>query len=164
VSDYSEAFNELVDAAQPDRDPVLTKGDGTTPDLTKELDRILERHRTPSWSGTLGVKYGARVLPAAGNGHVYRAVRGGTTGGSEPAWPAGDYSRVSDGTVIWEEDGRFVGSPYDVRGAIHEACQMKADKCSDRVDSSADGASYRESQTAEYWLKRARRYAPVGVA
>jgi hypothetical protein len=43
--------------------------------------------------------------PTEDNGHVYKAIRAGTTGGSEPEWPTGPGSTVADGGVVWQETG-----------------------------------------------------------
>lgn len=164
MGDYSDAFREVFDACQPDTDPVLTYGDGETPDTEQELDRAIEKSkRAVLWEAGLAVKYGQRVVPTVGNGRKYKVTRAGTLGSSEPSWPQWDYGSVESGTVRLVEDGFFEGSVYDVRAAKYAACQMKADKCSDRVDFSADGANYKESQTAEYWLKKVRKFAPVGI-
>lgn len=164
MSDYSDAFSALKDAVQPDVDPVLTYGDGETPDTEKDLDRILERHKTAAWGAEAVVRYGERRVPVTGNGHVYRAAQGGTTAATEPSWPTSDYSQASDGTVVWEEAGAFSGSVYAVRAAIYEALNLKLTKAANDVqflnDARAQASSYLFLN-----LQRLRdRYRPVGVA
>jgi hypothetical protein len=50
--------------------------------------------------------YGQPSLAAfpAGNGHLYQCIQAGTTGTTEPTWPLGESSTVTDGTVIWQEN------------------------------------------------------------
>lgn len=48
------------------------------------------------------------VRPAAANGHLYRAVTAGTTGGVVPAFPTVLGDVVVDGGVTWQNVGRAV--------------------------------------------------------
>jgi hypothetical protein len=58
----------------------------------------------PWESGTLYL-VGNYVSPtvAGGNGHVYRCIVGGVSGGGEPTWPLTENGTVTDGQVTWEE-------------------------------------------------------------
>lgn len=53
------------------------------------------------------------VLPSTPNGHYYQQVTGGTTGGTEPAWPT-DGTTVTDGGVIWQDIGPYWLADSDV--------------------------------------------------
>ena len=45
------------------------------------------------------------VVPTFDNGHVYRAMRGGTSDVREPSWPTNAGGTVVDGSVTWQEVG-----------------------------------------------------------
>lgn len=56
---------------------------------------------TATWSANATVAAGDIRNPVTANGHSYRCVVGGTTGGTEPAW-VGRYQTITDGsTVTW---------------------------------------------------------------
>lgn len=159
MSDFSEAFAEVKRVVQPDVDPTLTYGDGTTPDPEMELDSIiLASLRATAWASGAAVKYGDVIVPTVGNGRKYRVTTAGALGLTEPSsWPDYDYGSVASGTATLEEDGRFVGSVYDVRAAVRGAFELKLSKAAEYT-----GAD--ESRMVERLERMAARYAPVGIA
>ena len=54
----------------------------------------------PTWAS--GTAYGvASVKPTTPNGFYYGTSSGGTSGGSEPAWPTSSGATVVDGSITW---------------------------------------------------------------
>jgi hypothetical protein len=61
---------------------------------------------TARWAGTTPYSAGTVILPTVDNGRCFYAAAGGTSGGSEPTWPArftptNPNGGVVDGTVEW---------------------------------------------------------------
>lgn len=54
-----------------------------------------------AWAATTAQAVGSRRRPTVINGFHYRAVSGGTTGGTQPTWPTTEGATISDGTVTW---------------------------------------------------------------
>tara|TARA_B100001250_G_scaffold187012_1_gene160753 strand:- start:1341 stop:2198 length:858 start_codon:yes stop_codon:yes gene_type:complete len=73
-----------------------------------ELDTTLHGNaRTAGWSpwaANRDTRYGKEVRTGIvhGSGLVLRAIVPGTTGGTEPTWPASAGGTVTDGTVTWK--------------------------------------------------------------
>lgn len=57
------------------------------------------------WRASVAVVVDQRVPPTTPNGHNYKCTTAGTTGATEPTWPTTPGSTVTDGTVVWTEDG-----------------------------------------------------------
>ena len=58
------------------------------------------------WTASTAVSVGKYYRPTTPNGRRYYASVAGTTAGTEPVWPTGAASTVTDGGVTWTEDGR----------------------------------------------------------
>lgn len=164
MSEWSDVFTEVSRAVQPDLDPVLSKGDGTTADPTKELDQtILSSARGVKWSASLPLTYGQVVLPTVSMGRRFRVTKAGTTGSSEPAWPDTDKATVTDGTVTLVEDGFDYGL-YDKRRAKYGAWNLKAAKAAERISFSADGRTLQAQQLFDHCQMMAKQYVSVGIS
>lgn len=61
-----------------------------------------------TWAATTVYKAGDVVRPTSGNGSLYRAAVGGTSGGSQPTFPTTTYLSVTDGGVTWVNMGRSI--------------------------------------------------------
>lgn len=59
-------------------------------------------------ANTTGYLVGDIVRPATPNGHLYRCIIAGTSGGSPPTFPTVSGNTVADGSVTWAETGRGV--------------------------------------------------------
>ncbi|HHL40889.1 MAG TPA: hypothetical protein ENJ37_10320 [Deltaproteobacteria bacterium] len=57
---------------------------------------------TAAWAASTGYGVGDRRIPTAGGDYFYECVAAGTSGSSEPSWPATVGKTVADGTVTWE--------------------------------------------------------------
>jgi hypothetical protein len=68
---------------------------------------------TKYWVASEAVALNEMRYPSGTNGHLYKVTTAGTTGASEPSWPTGSGSTVSDGSVVWTEVGTdtFTVSP-----------------------------------------------------
>lgn len=53
------------------------------------------------WSSALAVGAQMVIRTSAGNGSLYEAVAGGTTGGSEPSWNTAYHSITADNGISW---------------------------------------------------------------
>jgi len=65
-----------------------------------------------SWAtaraNTTAYLVGDVVRPATPNGHLYRCIIAGTSGGSPPTFPTVSGNTVADGSVTWAEIGRGI--------------------------------------------------------
>jgi hypothetical protein len=56
----------------------------------------------PVWAAAQNYQTGAEVVPIGGNGYAFRLVGpGGTSGGTQPAWPTQLSSSVTDNGLLW---------------------------------------------------------------
>lgn len=75
----------------------------------------------PTWTTAVNYAVNSIVVPTVSNGHFYKAVQGGTSGGSQPTFPTGTGQRVSDGQIIWQEAGLLNTAAPPPPGAAHVA-------------------------------------------
>jgi hypothetical protein len=148
ADERSAARREVERLAQTSLEPAL--------DAT-EVEQALDAARVAQvWEAGKAYSYGDKVVPGSPRGRYYKCVEPGTSGSSEPAFPAYDGGRVSDGSCVWEEAGYF-SRLYDVRRGVYEALSVKLSKASEFTGTD-------ESRIVEHLERQRRRYAPVGIA
>jgi len=163
-------MEQLISMVQGTTAPVLT---------VDELQRCLDDSRQAFiWSASedfsvVPRELGSVIIPTAANrtGHRYKLMAfdgtGTTSGTTEPSWirwrtnPLSRGELVSDGNLIWREDGADYDSLWDMQMAAYLGWQLKATKASQCVDFTEDTLSFKESQSFDHCLMMARRYAPV---
>ena len=59
----------------------------------------------PTWTTAVAYSTNSIVTPTPSNGHFYKAIQGGVSGASQPAFPTGTGQQVADGSIIWQEAG-----------------------------------------------------------
>ncbi len=70
------------------------------------------------WNASAVYVVNQEIGPTTPNGHSYKCTTAGTSGGSEPTFPTGSGATVTDGSVVWTENG--IASPYsNVFNATH---------------------------------------------
>ena len=73
----------------------------TVKDLLTELIKAV----LPSWAASTAYALDDLVIPATSNGYTYKCTTAGTTAGSAPTWPTTIGGTVTDGTVVWTNQG-----------------------------------------------------------
>jgi hypothetical protein len=165
--DYKTAFAEVVRRVRADDDPVLTYGNGVTPDVNQELDAILESpevKRAATWAAGTAYDVGDVVMPNPRDGHRYRCSKGGTSGNAQPTFNNSSGSLTSDNTCGWTEAGPQLPNIYDIRRACYLALDLKVMKASPENQLLSEG----RGQASGYkWLNLQRQrdqYRSVGLA
>ncbi|MBA4418133.1 MAG: hypothetical protein C0392_09525 [Syntrophus sp. (in: bacteria)] len=69
-------------------------GTGPTNTTTSE-----SYYSIPAWSASTAYAVGSQVKPGTNNGYYYTVQTAGTSGGTQPGWPAS--GTITDGTVVW---------------------------------------------------------------
>ena len=148
MPERDDVIAEVERRAQTTADPALSD---------EEVEAIVDAQFTAVWAAETEYGFDTRIRPTTRNGHRYKVITAGTSGAIEPSWLTGDYSRTSDGTVLWEEAGADARSAYDVDRAVYEAWMLKAAKASEYFGKDEQGIYQR-------CVDMASRYAPVGIA
>lgn len=60
-----------------------------------------------TWVTAVAKTVGNYILPTVSNGHFYKCTTAGTTGAAQPTWPT-DGTTVTDGTVVWTDQGKII--------------------------------------------------------
>lgn len=63
---------------------------------------------SPDWQSLHVYTVGDLVRPTTPNSHVYRVTTAGTSGASEPTWPISSGGTVTNGSVVFTENGADV--------------------------------------------------------
>jgi hypothetical protein len=138
------------------------------PVITDDLTGLLEAAVICTiWTATTTYKVGDVVIPTANNQngkrYVCKSRSGGVQSGStEPSWPTSDDATVSDGNLIWREDGPEPAEAlWDLRHAAYHGWLLKAEKVAHKVNFSTDKQRVDLSKQHAQFLENADKYAPV---
>lgn len=160
----TDALAQLRDSTQATVSPVLTDA---------ELGRLLRRAQAAdadgnapddhaTWAGTTAYALGYVVVPTVRDGFAYAATTAGTSGASEPDWPAEIDETVADGSVVWTCVEVAPWTPtYDggrLNSAAAEGWRLKAGKLGAGESFSADGASFDPDKRRAFCLAMAKEY------
>lgn len=76
---------------------------------------------TAPWAASTAYVLNDVRRPTAANGRLYRVTTAGTSAATEPVWPTTAGATVTDGTVVWTEDGTRDIPYYEVTGTGYTA-------------------------------------------
>lgn len=108
-----------------------------------------------AWAATTAYAQGAVVRPSTGNGFLYYAEAGGTSGGSAPTWPTVVGATVVDNTVTWTCIGESItqltgGNASWTTATLSANCAVVYDSTSGKLLSVVDFGSTVSSTAATY--------------
>lgn len=127
--------------------------------LAKRVDASGTPASIDAWQASTRYVAGQVVRPTAANGHRYIADQDGTSGATEPAWPTGEGSSLSDGTIVWVEAGTDTWVPtWDLNAAAAEGWRRKAAKVAGAYSFSDAGASFDRSDMVNACMAMVRVY------
>ena len=103
------------------------------------------------------------------NGRTYRCQTAGTSASAGVTkWPTADGATmgqsITDGTVVWVDQGEAFTSAYDVEAAAKECWRLKASKAVGLVDSSDGPLRNSWSQVYEHCMRQAARFEGAWIA
>lgn len=160
-------MEQLISMCQANVTPLLTPG---------ELQDCLDDARLGFvWAASTDYAVepyglGKVVIPSAANrnGHKYRLHRfdgvGSTSHTTEPSWPTAHNWTISDGNVIWMEDGPDFAQLWDMNDAAMRAWMLKASKVVHCTDFGQDGVRFSSSQLYDHCMRQAMAYQSVQIA
>jgi hypothetical protein len=134
----------------------------------EQTDLLIKFKRGSIWVVGTAFQIGQRVIPTAANrnGHRYMVLKyiasatDQKTAATEPNWSITRDAQITDGNIIWQEDGwDWDGTLWDFNGAAEEAWRIKAMKTVGRSDfSMPQGISVQASQLHDHCLAMARTF------
>ena len=154
-----------------------------------DLEAILTAAQVATvWQANTEYAAGTVIVPDLLSAMSYRAVAGGTTGATAPAWPdwsawgyggccwggnpsqpnssfyrMGGLIPVTDGGVTWIADGP-ISALYDIDEATARGWQLKAAKAADLIQTSSAGQSSQMQQIFSHARQLAIDWQPFKVA
>ena|SRR5580765_2268928 len=66
---------------------------------------VFSQRVAPVWQANHAYNLGQVVQPSGSPAHFYTAVKSGTSGAVQPTFTGGTFSCITDGTVVWQENG-----------------------------------------------------------
>ena len=141
---------------------------------TTDIGSILDSFsRFTTWTAATTYAVGDRVVPTTPNGRVYECRVAGTSGASEPEFPAYPPYQYkgweiedgsSDPTLTWVDQGPINVERYDVRTATRQAWLIKASRVAADIDAKEGNSDVKLSQLMQHCLLMADKYRPVAFA
>lgn len=180
--DAGTALGRLEMMVASSMDPVLTD---------EELLDLLTFARRPDRGGNDPRNVdGASIWQAAhayllgdvvigGTGRWWRVIQQGTSGASQPtwpnlgtsylsvlygsSWPAAGFTTVTDGTVVWVDNGTAWVPTYDLNAAAAEGWRRKAAKVTAKFDFATGDQQFSRSQVYAQCMSMAEEYSRRGI-
>lgn len=158
---YAEAEARLRRMVAAAEEPTLD--DAAIADLlvmtrTIDADRVVPDTYAP-WEALTVYALGIERVPTVRNGRYYAVTTGGTTGASEPAWPTTDGGTVTDGTVVWTEQGAAPWDwAFDLNRAAAEGWRWKAAVAANRFSFQTESERFDRNQIVAHCQQMAEMY------
>lgn len=162
-----EAAARVKRDAAADKVPVVTDGEITALLLEPEYNLYT------TWTASTAYKVGAMVRPTTASAaydyeYVYKAVRGGTSGATEPEFPLTANGTIDDGTgdtaISWQRVTYAPRYNYDLARAVYKVLEIRLARASELSDTSEDGQGFSDNQITQNIERLMLRKRPVGVA
>jgi hypothetical protein len=141
---------------------------------TTDIGSILDSFsRFTTWTASTTYAVGDRVVPTTPNGRVYEARVAGTSGATQPEFPAYPPYQfkgwevdegTSDPNLTWVDAGPINVERYDVRTATRQAWLIKASRVAADIDAKEGTSDVKLFQLMQNCLTMADKYRPVVFA
>jgi len=160
-----EALTKLGKMVDFEVDPTLS---------SDELGSLLDEARLAAlWDelgdedGDISPFVGLMIMPTVRNGHRYRLIRltdDGLPGEEEPDFPLSRDATISDGDLVWQEDGKDYDLRWDFNRAACAGWTLKAGLAAQSYRAVVDGQQLDRNHVIDNCLAMASRYESVGLA